>query len=63
MLKRNELNTGSPASIYLFKVNNRNTRKRGKISLKVNKKKHLNDVSDAVLVFLLLTFNILHIFF
>ena len=42
-----------PASIYLFKVNYINTRKRCEIF----------DVSDVVLVFLLLTLKIFHTFF
>ena len=48
-----------PANIYLFKVNNRNTRKRCKI-FKVNNK---NTKTTVVLVFLLLTLNIFHTFF
>ena len=43
-----------PANIYLFKVNNRNTRKRCEI-FKVNNK---NTKTTVVLVFLLLTLNI-----
>ena len=46
-----------PANIYLFKVNNRNTRKRSEIC---SNTKHQNDV---VLVFLLLTSNICHFLF
>ena len=41
------------ANSYLFKVNYRNTRKSCEIC----------DVSDVVLVFLLLTLNIFHTFF
>ena len=51
-----------PASIYLFKANNRNTRKRcemcSKIIIKTQK-----DVIDVILMFLLLTVNIFHRFF
>ena len=43
-----------PADIYLFKVNNRNIKKKVRNMFKVN---------DVVLVFLLLTLNIFHIFF
>ena len=46
-----------PANIYLFKVNNRNTRKRCEMCSKL-KTKTLEDVNDVVLVFQLLTLNI-----
>ena len=46
-----------PANIYLFKVNNSNIRKRCEICSKKTIK------IDVVLVFLLLTLNIFHIFF
>ena len=49
------------AGNYLFKVNNRNTRKRCEIYSKLIKE-HQNDVTDAVLVFVLLTLNIFHTF-
>ena len=49
-----------PINIYLFKVSNRNTRKRSKICSKL--KKYQNNI-DIGLVSLLLTLNILHIFF
>ena len=48
--------------IYLFKVNNRNTRKRCKIRSKLTTK-YQNEVSDIVLVILLLTSNICYTFF
>ena len=49
-------------NIYLFKVNNRNTRKRCETCSQLTIK-HQNDVFDVVLVFLLLTLNIFHTFF
>ena len=49
------------ANIYLFKVNNRNTKKDEKM-LKLTIK-HQNDVNDVVLVFLLLNLNIFHTLF
>ena len=51
-----------PANLYLFKVKNKNTRKRCEIFLKLTIK-HQNDVNDILhishlfLVFLLLTLN------
>ena len=51
-----------PVNIYLFKVNNRNTREKCEICSKLTKK-HQTDVIDAVLVFFLLTLNIFHAFF
>ena len=51
-----------PVYIYLFKVNNRNTRKRCVIRSQLTIKTP-DTVSDAVLLFLLLTLNIFHIFF
>ena len=45
----------NPPSIYLFKVRNRNTRKRCEISLKSTIKTAKNDLIDVLLVFLLLT--------
>ena len=50
------------ANIYLFKVNRRNTRKRGEISSKLIIKNQ-SDVIGVVLMFLLLMLNIFHIFF
>ena len=50
-----------PVNIYLFKVNNTNTRTRLEICSKL--KRHQNDIDDIVLVFLLLTVNIYHTFF
>ena len=44
----------SPVNIYLFKVNNRNTRKRCEICSNLTIKTPV-DVIDVVLVFLLLT--------
>ena len=52
-----------PGNIYLFKVNNRNTKKRCEICSKLTIKKHQNDVNDVVPVFLLLTWNIFHTYF
>ena len=46
-------NVNFPANIYFFKVNNRNPRKRCEICSKLTLK-HQNDVSDVVLLFLLL---------
>ena len=51
-----------PASIYLFKVNNRNTRKRCEMCSKLTRKT-LEYVSDIVVMFLLLTLYIFHTFF
>ena len=48
-----ELGANILANIYLFKSNNRNTRKRCEILLKVNNKWHQNDVSEVALVPLL----------
>ena len=50
-----------PANIYFFKANNRNTRRR--CETKINSKKHQNEVSDNVLMFLLLNLNTYHNFF
>ena len=50
------------ANICLFKVRNKNNRKKCGICSKLTKK-HQNDVNDVVLVFLLLTLNIFHTFF
>ena len=51
-----------PANIYLFKVNNRKTRKRceicSKLTMKIPERR-----PDVVLVFLLLILNIFHAFF
>ena len=55
-----------PANMNLLKVNNRNTIKRCEICSKLTtttKKTHQNDVIDLVLVFLLLTLNIVYTFF
>ena len=46
-------NVNFPANIYFFKVNNRNPGKRCEICSKLTLK-HQNDVSDVVLLFLLL---------
>ena len=51
-----------PVSIYLLKVNNRNTTKGCETYSKLTQKRQ-NDVNDIVLVFLLLTLNIFHTFF
>ena len=51
-----------PANIYMFKLNHRNTRKKCEICSKLTIK-YQNDVSDVVLIFLLLTFNIFYTFF
>ena len=51
-----------PANIYLFKVKNRNTRKRCETCSKLTIK-HQNGFNDIVLVFLLLTLNIFHTIF
>ena len=52
----------NPANIYLFKVNNRKTRKRceicSKLTMKIPERR-----PDVVLVFLLLILNIFHTFF
>ena len=50
-----------PANIYLFKVNNRTTRKRCEICSK-SKTKQQNDVTDIFLMFLLLTLNLFLVF-
>ena len=51
------------ANIFLFKVNNRNTRKRCEICSKLTiKTPERRDVTGVVLVFLLLTLNIFHTF-
>ena len=47
------------ANVYLFKMNNKNTRRRYEIS---QQGKHQKDVIDVVLLFLLLTWNIFHTF-
>ena len=54
--------TRRPANIYMLKVNNRNTRKRCEICSDLTIKTPDN-VSDVVLVFLLLNLNIFHTFF
>ena len=51
-----------PTNIYLFKINNRNTRKRCGICLKLTIK-HQNDVNDVILVFLSIILGIFHTFF
>ena len=51
----------TPAKIYLFRVNSRNTRKSVKYVQSLQQK-HKSDVDDIVLVFLLLTLNIIHTF-
>ena len=49
------------AKVYLFKVNIRNTRKKDEISSKLSAKTS-EDVSNFVLVFLMLIFNIIPTF-
>ena len=51
----------NPEIIYLFKVNNRNTRKKCEICSNLQQR-HQNDVMKDILVSLLLTLNILHTF-
>ena len=51
----------NPVDIYLFKVNNRNTRTR--CEYVQIKQRHQNDAIGVVLVSLLLTFNIFHTLF
>ena len=48
---------------YLFKVNNKNPRKRGAEKHVQSKQRHKNDVIDVVLVPLLITWNIFYTFF
>ena len=48
-------------NIYVFKVNNKNTRKRCDVCSKLTIK-HQNDVNDVFLVFLLLTLDIFNTF-
>ena len=50
----------NPANIYMFKVNNKS---RGVKYVQSKQWKHQNNVSDLVLVFLVLTLNIFHTFF
>ena len=50
------------ATIYLLKVNNRNTKKDVKY-VQIKQKKQQKDVNDVVLVFLFLTLDIFHTFF
>ena len=52
----------SPATIYLFKVNKRNTRTRYEICSK-STKRHQNDVTGVVLASLLLALKIFHTIF
>ena len=54
--------TTTPANIYLFKVSNRNIRKRFEMCLKLAIKNQ-SDNNDVVLVFLSLVLNIFHILF
>ena len=51
--------TSNPANMYLFKVNNRNTRKKCEICSNLA----IKTPDAVVLVFFLLTFNIFHTFF
>ena len=51
-----------PTNIYLFKINNRNTRKWYKTYSNLTIR-YPNDINDVVLVSLLLTLNIFHNFF
>ena len=55
--------TAYPTNKYMLKVSHRNTRKRCEIYFKVNNKNNQDGVIDIVLVYLLLTLNIFHIFF
>ena len=48
----------NPANLYLFKTNNRNLSKRCEVCSKLR-----NNVVNVVLVFSLLTLNILHTFY
>ena len=50
-------NINFPANIYIFKVNNRNPRKRCEICSKLTLK-HQNDVSDVLLFLLLILLTI-----
>ena len=59
-----------PAMIYLFKVNNRNTRKRcqicSKLTIKIPERRHkviIEVAAEVVLVFLSLTLKIFDTFF
>ena len=52
-----------PAGIYLFKINNRNTRARYEIGLKLTIKTLKNDSNTIVLVSLLLTLNTFYTLF
>ena len=52
----------NPAGNYMFKVNNRNTRKKMWNMFKFNKK-DVNDANVVALVSLLLTLNIFHTLF
>ena len=52
----------NPANINLFKVSNRNTRKRCETWSKLTIK-HQNEIIDIILMFLLLTLNIFYTFF
>ena len=54
--------TNLPANISLVKVNIRNNKKSCEICSKLTLK-HQNNVTDVVLVFLLLTLKIFHTFF
>ena len=56
---KNEIYTDK---IYLFKVNNRKTRKGHEICSNITTKKKQSDVNDVTLVFLLLTSNIFYTF-
>ena len=62
MIVLNATLTHYPANIYFLSVNNKN-RKRWKICSKLTIKKLQKDVIDFILVFLLITLNIFHIFF
>ena len=56
MYNQMDIITSNPANIYLFKVNNRNTRKRCEIYSKL-------DVNDVAEMLLLLTLKIIYVFF
>ena len=55
-MSKTSLIVNNPANIYLFNINNRNTKKRCEICSKLTIKTS-NDVSDVALVSLLLTLN------
>ena len=48
----------NPANMHLFRVNNKNTKKRCELCSKLT----IKNVNHVVVVFLLLTLNVFHIF-